>query len=228
MRILLIAHVKRAVSATQTAARSRIIYELARGLVARGHEVSILGTGDSRVSGVRIIPVLPKALVSLGPFENEFYSHTAYLVKQARILRDIGNEFDVIHNHSYPEFFPFFALEHLKTPVLTTLHVPATPEFDEALSFFPSSAFVALSKAHAEGFQKARISHIVLNGVDTRLFRFQKKKEDYLLWIGRLSKARDGRGNFLDPKGVRWAIRLARETGSRLFLSGNVGGREVF
>ncbi|MDO8752071.1 MAG: glycosyltransferase family 4 protein [Candidatus Wolfebacteria bacterium] len=228
MRILLVAHLKRAIFPRQTASRSRIIYELARGLVARGHEVSILGTGDSRVSGVRIIPVLPKALVFSGPFENEFYSHTAYLAILTRRLAEIGDSFDVIHNHAYPEFFPLFALEHLKTPVLTTLHAQGTLEFDEALSTFPSAHFVALSRAHVKSFQKTKIAHVVPNGIDVNLFRFQKKKEDYLLWIGRLAKARDARGNFLDPKGVRWAIRLARETGARLVLSGNVEDREFF
>ncbi len=228
MRILLVAHLRRTISLTQTASRSRIIYELALGLRARGHEVSILGTGDSKVPGVKIIPVIPKQLVSMGPFENEFYAHTASLARQAFLLKEIGNSFDVIHNHAYPEFFPLFALSDSRVPVLTTLHAQGTPEFDEALSAFPFARFAALSEAHAKSFVKTKISYVVHNGIDVNLFRFQKKKGDYLLWIGRLAKARDRRGNFLDPKGVGWAIRLARETGSRLILSGNVEDMDFF
>ncbi|GAI04287.1 unnamed protein product, partial [marine sediment metagenome] len=48
------------------------------------------------------------------------------------------------------------------------------------------------------------------------------KKEDYLLWIGRLSCAKDKKGVFMDPKGIRWAIKLAKETNSKLLLAGKV------
>lgn len=221
MRILLVAHLKRKVAPGQTAARSRVIYELARGLRERGHEVTLLGTGDSKISGVKIIPAVPKELVS-SSYENEFYAHTSYLAQLTLKLRQVAHDYDVVHNHVYPEFFPLSALEHLHVPLVTTIHAQATPELDAGLGLYPSARLVAISKAHKKGFKKAKVKHVAYNGVDTKLFRYQEKKGDYLLWIGRLGRAKDKNGQFVDAKGVRWAIELARKTGSKLKLSGNV------
>jgi len=227
MKILLVAHVKRKVTSRQTAARSRVIYELARGLCVRGHEVTLLGTGDSKVSGVNIIPVLPKELIS-SSYENEFYAHTSYLSQLTEKLRQVGDQYDLIHNHVYPEFFPLSVLGDLKTPMVTTIHAQASKELDEGLALYSGAHLIAISKAHRRGFRKTKVSHVVYNGVDTDLFGYQEKKGDYLLWIGRLGRAKHAKGEFVDAKGVRWAIELARKTGSKLKLSGNVEDIEFF
>jgi len=54
------------------------------------------------------------------------------------------------------------------------------------------------------------------------------EKDDYLLWLGRLSKARNKDRSFMDPKGVRWAIKLVQETDSKLILSGNIEDMEFY
>jgi thioredoxin reductase len=51
MKILYVSTLKRHLSRNQFASRERIIYQLASGMVERGHEVGILGTGDSAVEG---------------------------------------------------------------------------------------------------------------------------------------------------------------------------------
>jgi glycosyltransferase involved in cell wall biosynthesis len=131
----------------------------------------------------------------------------------------------------FPEFINLLVAEKLKTPILTTVHAQMTPEVDEVLSCFnkvKNSYLISLSYAHKKLAKKAKIWKVIHNGVDTSLYAFQEKKEDYLFWLGRLSKARDEKGNFLDPKGVRWAIRLARGTGQKLILSGNVEDKKFF
>lgn len=79
MRILFSSLLKRKVAADITASRPRVIFDLASGLVKRGHQVSILGTGDSRVPGTEIISVIPKSFVEMPAFENPFYAETSYL-----------------------------------------------------------------------------------------------------------------------------------------------------
>lgn len=228
MKILIVALLKRKIAPKITAARPRMIFDLVSGLVKRGHRVSILGTENSFVPGAKIIPVIPKSFVEMGPFENPFYAHTSFLVKIAKILEKVGNEFEIIHNHCFPEFIPLLIEKSIKTPILTTIHAQMTKELDETLSLFKKSYFVCISKAAKKLAKKTKIYKVIYNGVDTNLYKFYLKKEDYLLWIGRLSRTKDKSGNFLDPKGVRWAIRLARETNSKLLLSGNVEDREFF
>jgi len=228
MKILIVPLLKRKVGPRITASRPRMIFDLVSGLIKKGHSVSILGTGNSFVPGVKIIPVIPKSFQELGPFENSFYAHTSFLAKQAKILEKIGNKFDIIHNHCYPEFFPLLTGQNIKTPVVTTIHAQMTKELDEALSLFKKIYFVAISKAAKKLAKKTKIFKVVYNGVDTNFYKFCPKKDEYLLWIGRLGKARDKQGNFIDAKGVRWAIKLARETNSKLLLSGNVEDKEFF
>ena len=231
MKILIVSLLKRKIAPKITAARPRMIFDLVSGLVKKGHRVSILGTANSIVPGARIIPVTKRSFQELGPFENPFYAHTAFLAKQTKILEKIGNNFDIIHNHCYPEFLPLLVSQNIKTPILTTIHTQMTKELDSTLSLFNNQKnifFICISRAAEKLAKKTKIYRTIYNGVDTNLYKFFPKKEEYLLWIGRLSKAKDNSGRFLDPKGVRWAIRLARETNSKLLLSGNVEDIKFF
>jgi len=231
MKVLIVPLLKRKIAPKVTAARPRMVFDLISGLVKRGHRVSVLGTANSLAPGAKIIQVVKKSFRELGPFENAFYAHTAFLTKQVKILEKIGNNFDIIHNHCYPEFFPLLASKSIKSPILTTIHAQMTKELDFALSLFNNQKnifFISISKAAKKLAKKTKIYQTIYNGIDTNLYKFFPKKEKYLLWIGRLSKAKDNSGRFLDPKGVRWAIRLARETNSKLLLSGNVEDIKFF
>lgn len=229
MKILIIAPLTRKISSRITAARPRVIFDLIVGLQKRGHKVSVLGTKDSYIPGVKIISIIKKGFYETSSsFENPFYAHTSFLVKTAKILEKIGNDFDIIHNHCYPEFINLLVEKNIKTPIVTTIHAQMTPELDDILSLFPDSYFICISKAAKNLAKKTRIYRVIYNGIDTNLYKFYSKKEDYLLWIGRLSKAKDKKGNFMDSKGVRWAIKLAKETGLDLLLAGNVEDPEFF
>lgn len=228
LQVLIVAPLKRKVAPRITAARPRVIFDLVSKLLKKGHKVSILGTGNSFVPGAKIIPVIPKSFVEIRPFENPFYTHTAFLTKMAKIIENIGNKFDIIHNHCYPEFINLLIEKNIKTPMVTTIHAQMTPELDETLSFFKKSCFICISETAKKLAKKTKIYKVIYNGIDTNLYKFSEKKEDYLLWIGRLSRTKDKKGNFMDPKGIRWAIQLARETNSKLLLSGNVEDPKFF
>ena len=204
------------------AARPRVIYEIVSGLVKKGHQVSLLGTADSNIPGVKIIPVIEKGFVEMPPFENPFYAETAYLVKLAKKIEEIADQFDIIHNHTYPEFINLLVAKNIKTPIISTIHAQAFPEYDEVLSLFPECYHISISEAHKKLFKKAKIFKVIYNGVDTDIYSYQEKKEDYLLWLGRLSKAKSPDGSFMDPKGIKWAIKLAQDSNSKLLLSGNI------
>lgn len=219
---------KRKVTPEITASRPRVIYELTNGLLKKGHEITLLGTGDSNIPGAKLIPVIPKSFVDMPLFENPVYAETSYLVQLAKKIEEIASQFDVIHNHTYPEFINLIVGDQVKTPMVTTVHAQVTLELDEVLSLFPKSYLISISNAHKNLFKKAKIYQVIYNGIDTNLYAFEDKKEDYLLWLGRLSKAKNADGSFQDPKGVRWAIQLAQETGSKLKLSGNVENIEFF
>ncbi|MBI2641800.1 glycosyltransferase family 4 protein [Candidatus Roizmanbacteria bacterium] len=228
MKILIVSTLKRKVTPEVTASRSQIIYHIASGLVKKGHSVSLLGTADSNIPGVKNIPIIEKGWVDLPPAENPFLFEIATMVQLAKKIVEVQDSFDIIHNHLYPEFFTPLIEQELTKPMVTTVHVQATDYIDTTLGLFQKSKFVSISQAHRSAFHKASIYKVIYNGIDTTLFSL-KQKEDvtgessgYLLWLGRLSKAKNSDGSFMDPKGVKWAIQLAEETGNQLILSGNV------
>ncbi|OGK18908.1 hypothetical protein A3D80_01465 [Candidatus Roizmanbacteria bacterium RIFCSPHIGHO2_02_FULL_40_13b] len=228
MRILLVSTVKRNVTESTTASRSRIIFTLSQGLAKRGHEVSLLGTGDSVIDGVDVIPVTPKGWVDLPNEENPFFLQVSLLIQLAQRVKELQNDFDVIHNHTYPEFFLPLIENDITVPFVTTVHSQGTDYIDNTLCTFHKSVFVALSNGHKKGFKKTHFETVIYNGIDTNSFSFSEKKNTYFLWIGRLSKAKDKAGNFLDPKGIRHAIALAKRTGKKLKLAGNVEDQAFF
>lgn len=228
MKILILSTLKRKITRQMTASRSQIIYKLASGLAKKGHQVSILGTGDTEVEGCQTIPITEKGWVDLPAAENPFFLETATIARLIRKMVEIEGNFDIVHNHLYPEFLPPLVEDELKTPLVTTVHIQATEFIDKTLSLFKKTYLISISKAHQSLFKKTKFYKVIYNGIDTNLFSFRPQKDNYFLWVGRLSKAKNKDGRFMDPKGVRWAIKLAQETGINLILTGNVEDFDFF
>lgn len=228
MNILLFSTLKRKVTAAETASRSQIIYQLGKCLAEHGHKVSLLGTGDSKIPDVTTISVIDKGWVDMSPVENPWFREIASLQIALEKVVEVQYDFDIIHNHTFPEFLPLVMSAQLKTPLVTTLHIQPVDYIDELLAKYPHAKFISLSNAHKSGFKKAKIDRVIHNGIDLALHPFEKKKDNYLLWIGRISGAKNADGSFLDAKGARHAIQLAQQTGQQLFLTGPVHDRRAF
>jgi glycosyltransferase involved in cell wall biosynthesis len=227
MKIVILAPLKRAITPDVTASRPRVIVDLAGELAARGHDVSVIGTGDSHLPGVEIIPVVPVALGALPAAENPFYQHTAYLTQQIAILVRMQDQFDVIHNHMYPEFLALLARASLRIGMVTTIHAQMTEEMAGALASFPGATLVAISES-AKKLSRLPIP-VIHNGIDTDFFVPNgKQKKEYLLFIGRMSKAKAADGTYQDPKGVTDAIAIAEKSGMKLKIVGNIEEQAFF
>lgn len=228
MKILFASLLKRPVNKKALSSRPRIIYDLISGLLKKNHNITLIGTANSKIHNVKTISVIKKSFNELSSFENPFYAEVSFLVKMAKKIEEIGNKFDIIHNHTYPEFINTIVAKNLKIPFITTIHAQATPELDEVLSLFNDTYYISISKAHKKQFKKTKIFKVIYNGINQNIFSFQESNDNYLLWIGRLSKAKNSDGTFMDPKGIKWAIQLTRKTNYKLKLSGNVENIEFY
>lgn len=224
----MVSTLKRAVTPDIFASRSRIIYQLAEGLQKRGHTVTLLGTKDSFIPGVKIIPIVDKPWTKLPPVENPFLLEVSLLMQQTYHIVKLQKHFDIIHNHTYPDFFPSIIENQLQIPMVSTMYALHTDQIDRLLSFYPKTYYIALSNAYKKLYQKAHIHDVIYAGVDINLYSFKKKKHDFLLWLGRLPEGKNPDGSFIDPKGVRFAIQVAQKTGKKLLLGGPCEDKRFF
>ncbi len=222
MRVGILAPLKRELSAETRGGRPRIVYNLAEGLTARGHEVTVFGTGDSRVSG-NLIPVIPKALFHLPQVENEFYRHLIALASMMEEVRKHAASFDLIHNHLYPEVLPLLFAKEWGVPMVTTIHTQMTPELGEFFGHYPETFFAPISERQKALYPGLNYTETVYNGIDERAFAFSGNPGTYLLFVGRIREFfTNEAGEKIDPKGVTDAIRVSQKTGVPLNIVGNV------
>lgn len=226
-KIALLAGLKRSIVPDTTVSRNRIIADLAMGLTRKGHDVTIFGTADSNLPGIKFVPVIETGLNLYKLTENPFYTETAYITHAITEFIKYQNQFDLFHNHMYPEFLPLLALSSINIPVVTTIHGQITDELRMALlDTRGKSSLVCISESAMKRFNAS--ADLVYNGIETSFFTpMDNPKRDYVLFIGRMAKGKKD-GKFIDPKGVTNAIKVSQATGEHLKIVGNVEDKKFY
>jgi glycosyltransferase involved in cell wall biosynthesis len=188
-----------------------VVRVLCRGLVERGHDVTLLAPPGSR-SSADVVPLLDEPHpedIELSLVEANHVSAAFDLIKDARAN---GRPFDVLHDHC-PGVAVAMA-DSLDVPVVHTLHGP----FDEHRAELyrrhgHKATLVAISEAQrAEAPEGVACDWVIPNPIDLDEWPFSEDKDDALLFMGRM-----------DPdKGPDRAIAAAQAAGSRLILAGPV------
>lgn len=207
MRIALVAPPWIAIPPVGYGGTERVVHQLAEGLTARGHEVTLFASGDSRTTA-RLRSLFPWHLA-------EHMGSTAYEARHiAFALSEIASgaePFDVVHDHSGYQFVAF-APQILKCPMLHTLHGPfdvTNRGFYE--QFKHAMAFNAISEdQRSQGPPDMNWVGVVHNAIDVEPRPFRAQSGDYLLALGRIC----------EQKGFHLAIEIARRTGRRLVMAG--------
>jgi glycosyltransferase involved in cell wall biosynthesis len=188
-----------------------IVHLVTEALVARGHEVTLFATGDSRTAAT-LRSVTPHPQRYGEPARNGL-AHAEYLHlanAQAAFREAADGAFDLVHNHAGIEGLVLAATS--ATPVVSTMHnpfVPATQPIWDAYPWFHH----AVSAASAATFPARGALDPILHGIDVSSFPFEPRPTGgYLLFLGRFSPA----------KGADRAIEAARQAGRRLILAGKI------
>jgi len=185
-----------------------VVSLLTEGLVRHGHDVTLFASGDSETQArlSYIFTRAPFEQIESGGHLEVMHSLEAY--KRAR-------EFDVIHDHDGLASRAMGALVHelVGVPVVATLHGPADRLTQEMLSSLRRDlSFIAISEYQRKGFPDLRFVATVPNAIDVEHMPFCAEKDDYFLFIGRMTA----------DKGAHTAIRVAQRLGTRLILAGKV------
>jgi glycosyltransferase involved in cell wall biosynthesis len=206
LRIALVSGPMVAIPPPGYAGTERIVGVLVEELVRRGHEVTLIGPGDSNVPS-RLIPTIDRALWSSGMRGDS----TPYIQVSIERVWSACNEFDIIHSNL--DTLSFSLARHCPTPVVHTLHGRLdTPGLPELLDEFREIPLVAISASQRRWFPDNNWIATVHHGLDLEAAPFGDEAGEYLAFVGRITH----------EKGIADAIELARMTGMTLRAAAKV------
>jgi glycosyltransferase involved in cell wall biosynthesis len=185
-----------------------VVSVLSEALVRRGNDVTLFCAPGS-ISSARVVTLLEEA----HPDEIERSLFEVDHVARAFAAIDLAREslrFDVVHDHC--GFTGLAMADRLETPLVHTLHGQFT---DATAAFYKrhesKATLIAISRAQrAKAPQSMRGAAVIPNPIDVSGWPLQERKQDYVLWIGRMTA----------EKGPHRAIAAAREAGVPLVLAG--------
>ena len=180
MRIAQIAPLAEAVPPKLYGGTERVIWWLSEALVEQGHDVTLFASGDS-ISSARLVACAPRALRLSG-----INDHTAHLLVMLDRVRQVADEFDILHFHTDLLQFPLF--RSLAHKCVTTLHGRQDlPDFWPIHRAFPEMNLVSISNAQRAPIRHASFLHTVHHGMPRHLIRCGAGDGGYLAFIGRIS-----------------------------------------
>jgi glycosyltransferase involved in cell wall biosynthesis len=184
----------------------RVVYELVRELVSRGHEVTTFASGDSDVPG-RLVPTIDAALrpAGFGGDASPWYLATILSVLER------AREFDVIHSHL--EWYSTILSKVSPVPVVTTFHNRLDFPWARDQLIRGEGNYVAISRAHAATHPDVPWTGVVHNGLDLALAPFERRRGEALCFVGRVAP----------EKGIVDAIEIARQSGRHLRIAAKIG-----
>jgi glycosyltransferase involved in cell wall biosynthesis len=193
-----------------------VVSVLTDALVRRGNEVTLFCAPGSS-SSADVVPLLADAHPD--EIERALYEadHVARAFEEIELAEP---DFDVVHDHC--GFTALAMADRLATPFVHTLH----GQFTAATAAFYArhghkAAVVPISRAQlASAPVGLATTDAIPNPVDVEAWPLRELKDDYLLWVGRITP----------EKGPHRAIAAARAAGVPLVLAGVVqpGQRPFF
>lgn len=179
----------------------RIVDELCRELAARGHEVILFASADSKAVG-RHVHTVSEALRSEG---SEVDPTAAYLQTMHAVLANEAG-LDLIHAHL--DFWNVPLSRAARTPLIGTFHGRLDYALASALLEGAPAHRVAISQAHAAQSLGVPFDDVVYNGLSLDAMPFGSSPGDDLVFVGRM----------IPDKGILDAIEVARLSGRRLHI----------
>jgi len=188
-----------------------VVYNLAEGLTALGHEVLLFAPKDSSVS-CKLFPYLE---------QHQFYFGLDSSLREKIFVGELASKYayamaayekaDIIHSHTL-----FHPPGNIHIPIIHTLHGPAnegTIKKCVEFSKYPNHYFVAISNKQKENYitLNTNINFVgtVHNSIDVKSLGWNASKEDFFLFVGRVNW----------EKGLELAIRVASKSNIKLVMA---------
>src|SRR5690606_32637246 len=123
MRIVQVAPLEEPVPPAKYGGTELVVYNLIEEMVKRGHEVYLLGTGDSQTSAKQI-PIVPLSLRRAYSLEEiDTWRNFLKIYHLSTIIKEINRlKPDIVHNHYAWRLIQFS--DFIECPMYTTVHGP--------------------------------------------------------------------------------------------------------
>jgi glycosyltransferase involved in cell wall biosynthesis len=197
-----------------------VIYNIDKGLHNSGHRSIVACPGDSRVVGEQYTTI-EKSFSEYWSKDTQMQRENMHRHLELSLQRAQKGDIDIIHMHdAIMVEYIFMGVFKSPVPIVMTLHVPAAEKeaFDRWKESFDSSSkvyFVPISEYQRNQHNGlVNMQNVVHHGVDVEDYPFKNNpgEQEYLFSIGRITQ----------DKGQDMAIEIAKKSGSRLILAGNV------
>lgn len=188
-----------------------VAYNIIENLTKMGHDVSVLATGDSEVSG-NLIPIFDQSTRQLPQSTDQVAREGYTFLGISRVLEKLEKlDVDIVHNHLGWRFLLFHKM--IKQPVISTLHLNLDNPYEQNIySLVPNHPFISISKSQRVPLPGLNYISNVYNGIRVKRFDYQEKPKDYLVFLG----------SFVEHKGPHKAIEIAKKTNNKLILAGKI------
>ncbi len=201
-----------------------VIYNIDKGLHRLGHRSIVACSGDSLVSGEKFTTI-EKSF-------SEYWSNSTNVQREnthrhlvLSLQRAKKGDVDIIHMHdAVMAEYIFKGVCESPVPVVMTLHVPAEDAgpfklWSKSLVSSSDAYFVPISEFQRKQHHGlVNMQNVIYHGLDVEDYPFKSfpEKQDYLFSIGRITP----------DKGQDKAIEIAKKTGVRLIIAGNVQNKD--
>ena len=209
LRIVLVAPPYFDVPPTGYGGVEAVVADLADALVARGHQVTLLGAGRAGTAA-RFVPLWDRTLPDrLGQPYPEVMN--ALKVRRAVACIAAADGIDIVHDHTFAGPLNAPAYRGLGITTVVTVHGPID---DDLYPYYrelgDEVGLIAISDRQRELAPDLNWVGRVHNALRVQDWPFRADKQDYALFLGR----------FTPYKGAHLAVRAAHEAGVPLVLAG--------
>ena len=185
----------------------RIVSYVTDELVRQGHDVTLFASGDS-VSSAKLVRCVPMAL----RLDANVRDPIPYYMLMLDRVREMADEFDILHFHIDQFHFPLF--RPIANRTVTTLHGRQDLHDMKPLYVgFSDMPLVSISNSQRKPIPNANFAATVYHGIPLQLLKPNYKPSgDYVAFLGRISP----------EKRPDRAIRIAQALGLRIKIAAKI------
>ena len=229
LRIAIVGHIRHPIAPPFKGGMEAFTHSLARMLAERGHDVTLLASGDSATGlppGVKLLPICETHYDARYPW-HEFHGTDALndhldacYARAARLL--LEGRFDVVHNNALHRYLPRLSRAE-RLPMVTSLHIPPFKVLrgalmDGAAPWHLSSVVSARQRGIWWPEGAPETAHVVHNGIYLSEWPQGGPGDGSAVWAGRITPT----------KGTHLAAEAAQIAGVPLRIYGVVEHQDYF